>query len=374
MVISKKTIAEEIATKKIKRKLEEKKKEAETKRSKKTSFTAFSTTYYDSSEPLYRKPKRTINEFTSFPSDELFKAYQRKMRLQVKEQKNPIEFEEEILDPQYPHLRKNEAIPNFLLSDLSYGIHNLKELQSKKVILFHWSSWDKRCREALLHWYRFWVQRKNEFALVTIAQDQNPMMVQAFRDYHQLYGQECYFLIDRDASIEDYFPLYDLPRVHLVNEFGIISGAVHDPSQPTDHLEGFLRTRPLEDLPKLAANIPTIRDMKRKMEEAQEETIDNKFDLAHGYFLNGKGRVSAAILEEIIELQPENAKAHFRRGVILWELGMNERSMEHLNKARDLDKNNELYKKRIQVLEKPELFYSREQLNYKPPSSNTGVE
>ena len=44
------------------------------------------------------------------------------------------------------------------------------------------------------------------------------------------------------------------------------------------------------------------------------------FDLAHGYFLNGKGKVSAAILEEIIELQPDNSKAHFRRGVILWEL------------------------------------------------------
>jgi tetratricopeptide (TPR) repeat protein len=199
-------------------------------------------------------------------------------------------------------------------------------------------------------------------------------MVQAFRDHYQLFGQECYFLIDRDASIEDYFPLYNLPRIHLVNEFGMIWGTVPDPLLPTDQLESFLRTRPLEDLPKTMANIPTIRDMKRKMEEAQEETIENKFDLAHGYFLNGKGKVSAAILEEIIELQPEHPKAHFRRGVILWELGMKDKAMEHLLLARDLSKNNEIYRKRIQILEKPEAFYSKEQLNFKPSSTTNGSE
>ncbi|MEK7486113.1 MAG: hypothetical protein AABZ60_17455 [Planctomycetota bacterium] len=348
--------------------------EAESKKSKKTSFTTFTNSHYNSSEPLYRKPKRSITDFKSFPTEELFKAYQKRIQDQLQEQQKKQAIFEEAIDSKMPILKKNETIPNFLLSDLSLGIHNLKELQSKKVVLFHWSSWDRKCRESLLNWYKFWTQRKGEFTFVTIAQDQNPLMVQAFRDYYQLYGQECYFLIDRDASIEDYFPIFDLPKVHLVNEFGIICGMLADPLQPLDYLESFLRTRPLEDLPKSIANIPTIRDMKRKMEEAQEETIENKFDLAHGYFLNGKGKVSAAILEEIIELQPDNPKAHFRRGVILWDLGMQEKAMEHLVFARDIAKNNELYKKRIQVLEKPELFYSKEQINYKPPSVSSGSE
>ncbi len=246
----------------------------------------------------------------------------------------------------------DEAPVDILANDLARKPRRLAELRGRKVVLFHFRSWCRECRQKLPVWRRFERDRTAKFALVAVAQDLHYEVVEAFVREAGLDGAE--FWIDRDGAVADAFaPLDTLPQVDLVDEGGVRLERPRPRMKPELAVGEFLALPPRRGpsaAPPGEKPLPPVRGK-------------NDLERAHVSLVKGRPDEAARLLTPLTGRRAAVAgPALFRLGVALFDLGRRDEALAAWKKAHALDRTNALYLRRIQSEEKPEGYYTASQL------------
>lgn len=259
-------------------------------------------------------------------------------------------------------------IPDFTLPDLSGKKITFSSFRGKKVILYHWATWCT-CRYQVPLLQKFYEQNKNKnVVLITVAYDsEGPKHVMPFLKKNNVTVP---VLIERTHYLASVLNFKATQNAFLVDESGVIRYKWLENFEMTNPemikgLEEFVSEKAVKviksNTPAGKNPEPTLSQLEEKAKAAPDDAA-SQLQLANAYYDDGKLKESAAAYEKVIALQPKNADALFRLGVVYYQLGDVTQTKKLWRKAQRASGGfNYFYYRSLNSLEHPENYYEDEE-------------
>jgi len=178
----------------------------------------------------------------------------------------------------------------------------------------------------------------------------------AARPYVKKAGVKYTALVDENNVLGKLFGVNYVPLHYIIDEFGIYRMKERDPKKIAD----FLNQEKVDmSLVVKASDAPGMYDVKRLKEIVEWEPDNAKAHLMLGDALIQQGKYEEGISEyrKAVDLSPESPEGPFRIGRAMLRQGKEKQALVELKKARELDKGNWIIRKQIWAIEHPEKFY-----------------
>ncbi|OHB69799.1 MAG: hypothetical protein A2W23_05260 [Planctomycetes bacterium RBG_16_43_13] len=209
-------------------------------------------------------------------------------------------------------IKRDEQLQGFLLSTMGGTVCRLKDFRGRKILLFCWASWSAS-REYLPVLQSFYDKyRDRQFEVVSIAFDvQGPGFPMR---YIKKYDIDFVTLIDADVLLSRLYGIKTLPFSVLLDENGYVMLTAEEPSNSF--------------LAKVEDNLDkTVEHHSRKEQKVKCKSNEVELLMQSCANLLGRGRKQDAIGK--------------------------------LRSALTIDRDNEIIKNQILVIENPEKFYPK---------------